>query len=660
NGLCDGYACISVSGGTPFYSYFWMTSGQTANCDTGLCAGNYNVEVTDINGCIEVKNITVNEPPLLLATGFTTPSKCGDANGEATITPYGGTSPFSYLWDDPLLQTNSTATNLLAGPYNVIVTDVNGCIITVPIAISNIPGPGISVISIPLACNGDASGIATVSTSGGTPPFIYLWDDPSAQTGSTATGLDAGIYNITVTDLYNCDTTASITVTEPDPLIVSTYGPPITICYGESTVIAASALGGNGAYTFGWDNSLPGDSSHIVSPNSTTIYTVIVTDAQNCIASASVTVNVYPPLSVSSSDATICDGNSTDLSAVASGGNGGVPQYYYLWDDGSTTSTITVSPSFTTDYTVVVSDSCSLDTSTTVTVTVNPTPVANINWACFPDSFITQFTDNSTVSSGSIVSWSWDFGDGNTSDQQHPYHEYELSGGFTVSLTVNTDKNCSNSTSSPVEAPPTAAFSLMPEETTTLNPTIAFTDSSSTAFSNVVTWIWDFGDGNSLDNFGGQAGSDTVPIGTNNDQTTGTYQDPLHTYSDTGIYIVLITVEDANGCVDTVRHVVKIISEYVLFAPNAFTPNEDPFFINEYFRPSIIGLDEDEFEIYIYNRWGNMIYEYTGRYDVWQGWDGKANKGKEIAQMDVYIWMIRIVDLNDENHEYIGHVTLIR
>jgi len=96
-----------------------------------------------------------------------------------------------------------------------------------------------------------------------------------------------------------------------------------------------------------------------------------------------------------------------------------------------------------------------------------------------------------------------------------------------------------------------------------------------------------------------------------------------------------------------------------LFTPSAFTPNEDGF--NDYFLPEGVYLNDQEFELSIYDRWGNLIYETNERFGAYIGWDGRANKGKNIAQQDVYVWVIRTKDLADEKrHQYIGHVTLVR
>ena len=647
SGGSDGTATVSVTGGTPPYTYLW-TNGDITSIADSLFAGNYAVTVMDSNGCIGSDNITITEPTPLIATGNSSPSNCNNSNGLAFVNPLGGIPPYTYLWNDPDSQITDTATGLSAGAYIVIITDDNGCTLAFPVSVSNISGPIIdSITTTDVTCNGESTGSATVSISSGTLPFAYLWDDSLAQTTITATGLAAGLVSVTVTDLNNCIVIGSINIAEPSPLIVNTFG--ANICYGDSVQISAAALGGTGAHSYTWDNSLPDSTAHIVSPDTTTTYTVIVMDENSCQDSATITVIVYPPLMVSGSSVVICEGESVVLSAAPSGGNGG--PYYYTWNDGSTDSSITVSPLDTITYTVIVSDSCSPDDTATVNIFVNPLPSVSFNAACFPDPFITQFTNNSSPISGSA--FLWDFGDGSPPvGGQNPSHVYSSSGDYTVNLTVTTDKGCSNDTAIIVQSPPTAEFILTPNETTTANPEINFTDFSNT-FSNVAYWEWDFGDGYSIDNFSGQAGSDFIPFDSN--LTTGTYQDPSHTYSDAGTYYILLTVYNADGCRDTAMQFVKIFSEYFLFAPSAFTPNGNK--INDVFMPQGVGINEGNFEMSIFNRWGDLIYETN---DFNKGWDGKANKGRKIAQTGVYIWLIKTKDPRGSRHHYIGRVTLIR
>jgi len=162
---------------------------------------------------------------------------------------------------------------------------------------------------------------------------------------------------------------------------------------------------------------------------------------------------------------------------------------------------------------------------------------------------------------------------------------------------------------------------------------------------------WEFGDGIMT-----EPGYGNISGITN---TSGTYENLSHTYIDTGIFYITLTITEPNGCKDSTGKYFRITSEYVLYSPNTFSPNS---YIKEntIFKPKIVGIGDDEFEFIIFNRWGDRIYRFNGNYHEWEGWDGKANLGKEGAQMDVYIWMIRTEDLNHDEHEYIGHITLLR
>ncbi|MBN4051538.1 PKD domain-containing protein, partial [bacterium AH-315-M05] len=441
NGANNGYATVTANGGTGSYTYLWTPSGGVGATGTGLSGGiTYTVTVTDANGCIGSDNIGITEPAPLTATGSSSPSTCGNANGVATVNPLGGTQPYSFLWDDPDSQTTATATGLLADTFTVVITDANNCTLTFPVTLTDVAGPVIdSITTTDVICNGESTGSATVSINGGTLPFTYLWDDSLAQTtitslySFTATGLVAGLVSVTVTDLNGCIVTGSVTVSEPNPLIVNTFG--TDICDGSSSQISATTTGGTGAYSYSWDNGLSDTTAHIVSPNMTTTYTVIVIDDNGCLDSATITVIVFPPLTVSDSIAEICEGESVVLSATPSGGNGG--PYYYTWSDGSTGSSITVSPLAPITYTVIVSDSCSPDDTAIVNVIVNPLPTANFDAACFPDPFIKQFTNNSSPISGSV--FLWDFGDGSPPvGGQNPSHVFSSSGDYTVNLTITT------------------------------------------------------------------------------------------------------------------------------------------------------------------------------------------------------------------------------
>jgi gliding motility-associated-like protein len=136
--------------------------------------------------------------------------------------------------------------------------------------------------------------------------------------------------------------------------------------------------------------------------------------------------------------------------------------------------------------------------------------------------------------------------------------------------------------------------------------------------------------------------------------TTGTYINPQHTYLDSGTYQITLTIINSNtGCSNTITHELIIEGDYILFAPNGFTPNGDGN--NDFFLPQGIGIDRDHYKLLIFNRWGELIFE-TENPDL--GWDG-TYKGL-MSQTDVYVWKIQTLDHKEVPHEYIGHVTLLK
>ena len=166
--------------------------------------------MTDANGCTATASATVNEPTSLTASATGNPASCnGVCDGDATVTPAGGTTNYTYNWDDGAFQTTATATGLCAGTYNVTVTDANGCTATASFTVTEPTALTASTTGNPASCNGGCDGDATVTPAGGTTSYTYLWDDGSAQTNATATGLCDGTYNVTVTDANGCTATAS-------------------------------------------------------------------------------------------------------------------------------------------------------------------------------------------------------------------------------------------------------------------------------------------------------------------------------------------------------------------------------------------------------------------------------------------------------------------
>jgi gliding motility-associated-like protein len=641
NGDADGSISTVVIGGTPFYTYTWVPSISTAPIATNLAPGAYTLNLTDVNGCGASQTWNVTQPPLLTNTSVFTSSTCSLSNGTATVTAAGGTPAYTYQWNDASLQTTALASALTTGTYICVITDTHNCFVTDTLMVTDLPGPLIdSVTSTPVLCYGDNTATATVHpTAGtGTSPINFLWT-PTSQTNTTAYGLVVGSYSVLLTDANGCTTNGSVLVNQPS-LLSLVVSPIDTICYGDTAQIYGQGSGGTPAYFYTWSGSgagLTGSGPHMVIPTSTTVYTVSLLDANGCpVPPANMTVVVRPPLSIIATDIAICDGTSGIISGASSGGNGG--PYTYSWSNGPTTQSQTVSPTIVTspmNYIITLDDGCSIPATDTATVIVNPGSIGLINGSdtvgCQP------LLVNFNAISNNGATYSWDFGDGTTALGSSVNHTYPNVGTYVVTINVTTAAGCVTplpSTNTIVVNPvPNAEFSATPNPTTFLSPSVSFTDLSTVTISS---WLWNFND----------------PTSTTN---SSTIQNPIHSFNNVGSYDVVLFVTNQFGCIDSVEHVVEVKDDFVFYAPNAFTPNQDG--INDIFLPTGIGYDLGTFDFYVFDRWGNVIF-YSNDYR--KGWDGHANGGSQIAQQDVYVWKVDLKDNSGKIHKYIGTVTIAK
>jgi len=383
NGFNDGEATATVTGGTPGYNYFWNSvASQFTPTATGLPPGTYINMVVDTNGCTATDTVVITQPDVLTASiGLIINVSCNAAgDGQATVIAGGGTLPYTYLWDDPLAQTGSTATVLDTGTYVVIVTDSNGCTETAGVTINE---PAILVVDITdstnIRCFGENNGDATVTAGGGTLTYTYLWDDDSTQTTSTATGLTAGNYNVIVTDNNGCTAIDSVTLTEPLLLIVSITGSTNVSCFGAGDgEVVSSASGGTLPYIFVWSDAPVFQPTPTATGLDGGTYTVTLIDSLGCDTTATATIT-EPALLVAPVTAFTnvgCKGDSTGSASVsASGGN---PPYTYAWTTlpVQTDSLATGLPAGT--YSITVTDSLGCDTTESVTITEPDSLLASI------------------------------------------------------------------------------------------------------------------------------------------------------------------------------------------------------------------------------------------------------------------------------------------
>jgi len=348
-------------------------------------------------------------------------------------------SPTSWSWvfigASPSSSTDQNPTGILyasSGTYTVELTvsdGVNSNTITTTSYINVDPSPTVSVSPTDPACGLD-NGEVTATGNGGTGTLAYSWSN--GGNGQTISGLGVGTYTVTVTDDNGCSQTASSTLTNINGP-TATINPDQIICSGDTVTIAAGGAGSGGSYN--WDQALGAGDTHDVYPISTTIYTAVVTDINGCSSSISTTVTVEPTpvLVFTPSTPSICEGDSVSL--VVSGAQS------YLWSGGETVSSITVSPSSQTIYTVSGQDgNCSSVSSLTVDVSPIPTVVAGAD----NYTVITGENINFTNAGSNGTSYNWDFGDGGSSVLNMPSYSYSSVGTYTVILYSNLG-NCSGS-----------------------------------------------------------------------------------------------------------------------------------------------------------------------------------------------------------------------
>ena len=360
NGGNNGDATVNVTGGTSPYTYAWSPSGGTNSTATGLSAGIYTVIITDASGCTGIQTVTITEPTAISVNATATPTGCSNAVGTATATVSGGTAPYSYNWI-PSGGTNANATGLGAGSYTITITDANGCFQTATTIVTAANAPLLSVASqTNNLCNGSANGTASITISGGTAPFNYIWS-PSGGTNSTATGLSAGTFTCIVTDANGCTSTIVIIITEP--AAISANATSAAVCGANNGSATVTVNGGTSPYTFAWTPS--GGNSATATGLSSGTYSCIITDANGCTQITSVNVIANPgPTANAGTNVTISLGGTTTLTATGGG--------TYLWSPGgATTQSITVSPAQTTNYCVTVTDANGCTDNACVDVIVN-------------------------------------------------------------------------------------------------------------------------------------------------------------------------------------------------------------------------------------------------------------------------------------------------
>lgn len=555
NGIPLG-VIFSAPPSTNIWQQFFSAWYSGSNTSVTICIVNQNttasgndfglddISFQECTYCTSSATVTITQSPVLTATVSSTPVSCfAGSNGNASVSTSGGTTPYTYLWNNS--QTTTTATGLSAGTYSLILTDVNGCTVTQSVAVTEPAALTTSVTFTNPNCS-TGTGSAAVTAGGGTGPYTYAWSTTPVQTTQTASGLVSGTYSISVTDANGCSSLApAVTITQPPPLALTASTTPTTCSAntGTGTVISS---GGTPGYTYLWDAAAGGQTTQTASGLGTGTYAVVVTDANGCLQIQTVAISSNNTLSVTATSTqtgcTVVNGTAT-----ANALNGTAP-YSYSWSNGQTGAVASSLNSGSYTITVTDANGCTAASSTNVTSVSGPSA-------------------NATATLSSIT-----LGE-NT--------QLNATGSGTYQWTPATGLSC----------------------TTCPNPTA--------------------------------------------------------TPSITTEYCVSVT--DANGCSDSACVTITVdIPCGTLYLPNAFSPNGDgendelQVYVG---RPDCI----DSFELKIFTRWGEKIFETIDPTFKWNGiYDKSLVQYKEPAGTAVFTYHMKIDFSNGKTELYKGNVSLVR
>ena len=610
--ICQNQNSVLDAGS--FASWQWST-GAVSQTISVTQSGTYSVTVTNTDGCVASTsfNVVVNPLPVPIISG--TSAFC---SGNSSVLTTGGGSFTSYQWNTSA--TSNAITVTAQGNYVVTVTDANGCTASTNQAVTvwNLPTPVIT------GNNSICSGTQTTLSAGNY--SAYQWST-GATTDSIAVSNGAN-YIVTVTDVNGCSGTSAPFALTINQLPTAIISGSTAICIGQSTSLQIQFTG-TAPYSYRYSdgtsvsailNTNNSAAQILVTPGTTTDYTLTQINDANCTGNVSgvarVVVNPLPQPVISGS-AGECDG----ITATLTTGNFAA----YLWSTGATSQSIAVNSSGS--YVCTVTSTAGCKASAIHNFEAYPVPVVSFT----NDSSLTcelpiiNFTNTSQYQLGSVFEWNID----NTIyNSLNATHQFSGSGSYTVSLTITSPKNCVgeairnvNITVFPL---PQASFTIAPDQAPLFNSEVAFGDAS----ANAVSWLWDFGDGD-----------------------TSTLQNVSHFYADPGKYNAKLYVTNVAGCIDSLAREIFITPFYI---PNAFTPNGDGR--NETFFDPGYATNVQSLTMNIYNRWGQLVYTTDNLSKTWDGIDSKGN----LSPQGVYVYALKVTTYSGKHYDYTGSVSLIR
>ncbi|MCX6257829.1 MAG: T9SS type A sorting domain-containing protein [Bacteroidia bacterium] len=459
NGNNTGAIDVTPGGGVLPYLFQWSNSSTTQDI-SNLVAGFYSITLTDANTCTASASYLVTQSSAINITNpVITKVNCyGSATGMISITVFGGSSPYDFNWSNG--STVQNPSGLLAGPYNLTITDAHGCTKTASYTVTTNPQLTLSGPINNVSCFGGNNGAINIIAGGGVTPYLYIWSDgPTSQNRSV---LVAGTYNITVIDAALCSITGSFIVTQPDQLIADDVITDVSCYEGTNGAINLTVTGGTTPYSYVWSNGAhTKDISNLVAGN----YSVVITDTHSCTISGAYVVN-QPPIFLANTQLVSgisCFGSSDGVVTVVE--TNGVAPFTYLWSNGGSTATISGLATGTYSVTVTDAHGCVANsvlppfpwnftvTSTNHTIAIQPSTVfdiggSNIQIGDYIGVFYNyggtlhcggyvQWTAASASFGTSLAAWGVDVsGDGFVSGEPFNWKIWRSSFGYDVNATA--------------------------------------------------------------------------------------------------------------------------------------------------------------------------------------------------------------------------------
>jgi gliding motility-associated-like protein len=614
------------------------------------------------NGCTPIL-------PISVSLSSTNPT-CG-CNGTITATPGGSIPDYTYEWFDnnmmPIGQSIQTATSLCPGNYTVSVTSSIGCSINSSITLTNSNTSTTPTFAqINPICEGATFTLPNTSENGifgaWSPPAnnlsttTYIFTPTSSSCAITAT-MTVVINSNSIPEFIQIEpvcegTTFTLPNTSengingswlptPNNLTTTTYvfTPTSNSCANSATM----TVGINTSFTpvfnqiqpvcEGTSFTLPTTSENGFSgtwsplPNNlaTTSYTFTPSNG-SCVSTQTMTLTVYPLPTISAGlDQTICAGQSFVLSA-----EGGET---YSWSDNHVNGEI-ISPTSNETYTVTGTSPNGCTNSDELSINVQDLPIVSFE---IPDhTNCAPLTLQLINTSQNANDCEWQLSNGEIYNGcDGPLITLNQTGCIDIQL-ISTLQGCQGSMSIQnavcLDDQPIANFSTSTNQISELDNSVYFENES----INASYYLWLFGDGNQSTDY-----------------------NVSHNYSnlETDGYTVYLIAESINGCVDTTSIFIEINEELIFYVPNTFTPNSDEF--NNVFKPIFnSGFEPDNYNLCIYNRWGQLIFE---SHNPEIGWDGSYSVDNFSAQDGTFNWKIIFKSAeSDERKLVLGHVNLIR